>query len=164
MRSLVGLTRLSVCWLSLDIKNELEGQISGDIRLLQKMFEEWRKEFNEERPYESLGMKTPSAIYQESERENDPEIVEFDYPVNYRKGFVNNRGFISFKGRRYFVGNPFGGYNIGIFIDPNGRFDAWLDESFLGYFDKEYTLIRRKRRKLLPMSWDRTFGGIICEK
>lgn len=184
MRSLFGLTRLSVWWLSLgirldriepaspyqngshermhlDMKNELEGQIYGDIRLHQKMFEQWRNEFNEERPHEALDMKTPATVYRKSEREYDPEFVEFEYPINYRKRFVNNRGFISFKGHRYFVGNPFGGYNMGIYINKEGRFDVWFGDSYLGYFDKEtlllipdkkYTLIKRKRRKVLPMS------------
>jgi putative transposase len=183
MRSLFGLTRLSVWWLSqgirldriepgapyqngahermhLDMANELEGQIYGDIRYHQKMFERWRREYNEERPHEALDMKTPDSVYQRSEREYDGEFVEFEYPINFRKRFVNNRGFIGFQGKRYFVGNPFGGYNIGINITKTGQFDVWFGDSLLGHFDKEslllipektYTLIQRKKRKVLPM-------------
>ena len=183
MRSLFGLTRLSVWWLSLGIKldriepgspyqngahermhldmaNELEGQIYGDIRYHQKMFEEWRKEYNEERPHESLEMKTPGSVYRRSEREYDGEFVEFEYPINFRKRFVNNRGFIGFQGKRYFVGNPFGGYNVGVQITKTGKLDLWFGDSLLGHFDKEslllvpekeYTLMKRKKRKVLPM-------------
>ena len=69
----LGVTKLSVWWMALGIKldriepgapyqngghermhldmtKELEGQIDGDIRFHQKIFEKWRKEFNEERP------------------------------------------------------------------------------------------------------------------
>ena len=184
MRSLFGLTRLSVWWLSLGIKldriepaspyqngahermhldmaNELEGQIYGDIRYHQKMFEKWRIEYNEERPHESLNMKTPATLYKASEQEYDGDFVEFAYPINYRKRFVNNRGFISFKGTRYFVGNPFGGYNIGVQQNDEGQLNVWFGDSLLGYFDqeslllvpeKQYTLMKRKRRKVLPMS------------
>ena len=184
MQSLLGLTKLSVWWLSLgiildriepgspylngahermhlDMARELEGQIDGDIRLHQKIFEEWRKEFNEERPHEALDMKTPSSIYKSSDIEYDPDFVEFEYPKNYKTRFVNNRGYINYKGKQYFLGNPFNGYNIGININKQGQMDVWFGESLLGYFDRDtcllipetnYTLRKRKRRKVLPMS------------
>ena len=184
MRSLFGLTRLSVWWLSLGIKldriepgspyqngshermhldmaNELEGQIYGNLLCHQKEFEKWRKEYNRERPHESLKMKTPASIYSKSQRQYDGEFVEFEYPINYRKRFVNNRGFVNYQGKRYFVGNPFGGYNIGITISDEGQLDVWFGDSLLGYFDKEslllipekkYTLVKRRKRKVLPMS------------
>ncbi len=184
MRSLFGLTRLSVWWVSLgikldriepgspyqngghermhlDMKNELQGQIYGDLRLHRKVFEEWRKEFNNERPHEALDMKTPASVYKKSKRKYDREVVEIDYPLNYKKRFVNSRGYISFKGTRYFVGNPFGGYNIGVKPTKTGQLDVWFGDSFLGHFDdetlllvpeKKYTLMKRKKRKVLPMS------------
>ncbi len=115
MQSLLGLTKLSVWWLSLgisldriepgcpyqngahermhlDMSCELEGQIDGDIRLHQKVFEKWRKEFNQERPHEALEMKTPKSKYKNSSTQYDPDFVEFEYPGNYKNSFVNNRG------------------------------------------------------------------------
>ena len=145
----------------LDMANELEGQIYGDLRYHQKMFENWRNEYNEERPHEALNMKTPATVYKPSEQEYDGDFAELEYPINYRKRFVNNRGFVSFKGVRCFVGNPFGGYNTGIQLTETGQLDVWFGDSLLGYFDQEslllvpekkYTLMKRKRRKVLPMS------------
>jgi hypothetical protein len=180
----LGLTKLSVWWMSLgikldriepgspyqngahermhlDMKKELEGQIDGDIRYHQKIFDVWRKEFNEERPHESLEMKTPSSKYIESKIEYEPGLIEFEYPKNYKSRNVNNRGFLNYKGKRYFVGNPFNGYNMGLFIDKTGQINCWFGNNLLGYFDQESLLLipekndifkPRKKRKVLPMS------------
>ena len=184
MSSNLGLTKLSVWWLSLgikldridpgspyqngghermhlDMKRELEGQIEGDIRYHQNVFDAWRKEFNESRPHEALEMKTPNEIYHKSEIEYDPDISEFDYPKGIKSRNVNNRGYVNYMCKRYFIGNPFDGYNIGIECGKDGRLNAWFGNNLLGYFDKETLLLipekndifkERKKRKVLPMS------------
>lgn len=184
MCSSMGLTKLSVWWMSLgikldrikpgapyqngahermhlDMKKELEGQIDGDIRVHQKIFEQWRKEFNEDRPHEALHMKTPKVIYKQSEVEYEPGVMEFEYPRNFKNRNVSNRGFVNYKGKRYFVGNPFNGYNLGIEIDKNGQLNVWFGNNLLGHFDQETLLLvpekndifkPRKKRKVLPMS------------
>jgi transposase InsO family protein len=78
--SLHGLTRLSTWWMSLgisldrtdpgrpdqngahermhaDIYREIESKVKGDLKMHQSVFDEWREEFNTERPHESLDMK-----------------------------------------------------------------------------------------------------------
>ena len=184
MQSLLGLTKLSVWWLyhgikldriepgspyqngshermHLDMKKELQGQIDGDIRYHQKIFDIWRKEYNEERPHEALKMKTPASVYCSSSRKYDSEYADFEYPRNYKNRHVNNRGYVPYLGKHYFLGNPFNGYNIGININKEGQLDVWFGDSLLGYFDREtsllipekgYTLRKRKIRKVLPMS------------
>ena len=184
MQSLLGLTKLSVWWLSLgisldriepgcpyqngahermhlDMSRELEGQIDGNLRVHQKVFEKWRKEFNEERPHEALEMKTPKSKYLNSSIEYDPDFVEFEYPGNYKNRFVNNRGYINYKGKQYFLGNPFNGYNIGIYVDKTGQLNVWFGTGLLGHFDMETRLLvpekndtfkKRRTRKVLPMS------------
>jgi hypothetical protein len=42
-----------------DMKKELRGKINGNVRDRRKEFDKWRKEFNEVRPHEGLGMKRP---------------------------------------------------------------------------------------------------------
>lgn len=184
MNSSLGVTKLSVWWMALgikldriepgspyqngahermhlDMKKELEGKIDGDIRYHQKIFEEWRKEFNDERPHEAIKMKTPSTKYKKSDIEYEPGLIEFEYPKNFKNRNVNNRGFVNYKGKRYFIGNPFNGYNVGIDIDKNGQLNVWFGNNLLGYFDNETLLLipekndifkPRKKRKVLPMS------------
>jgi transposase InsO family protein len=182
--SLLGLTKLSVWWMALgiqmdriepgkpqqngahermhlDMKNELENQIEGDLRDHQKEFERWRKEFNTERPHEALGMKTPSIVYQESERKYEGVIEDLEYPGNFRVRMVNNRGYVSIKKRMFFVGNPFMGYYVGIRPQPDGLQNVWFGDYLLGSLDMDTGLLvpemsvkcrEGNLRKPLPMS------------
>src|SRR5690606_9917653 len=84
--AVMGLSRLSAWWLALgidlergrpgkpqdngahermhlDIRNELEQCASEDLERQQAAFDIWRKTFNEERPHEALGMRTPAELY-----------------------------------------------------------------------------------------------------
>jgi transposase InsO family protein len=49
----------------LDISRQLE---RAGYTERQAAFDLWRKEFNEERPHEALGMRFPSEVYRDSER------------------------------------------------------------------------------------------------
>lgn len=145
----------------LDMKKELEGQIDGDMRYHQKIFEKWRREYNDERPHETLKMKTPSSIYKESKISYEPGIVEFEYPRTFKNRNVNSRGYVNYKAKRFFLGNPFNGYNVGLEIDKEGEIHVWFGNTRLGHFDQETLLLipeenanfkTRKKRKVLPMS------------
>lgn len=182
--SLLELTKLSVWWMALgiqldriepgkpqqngshermhlDMKNELEGHIEGDIRAHQIEFDRWRKEFNNERPHEALEMKTPATVYTESEIKYEEEIQDLEYPGAFRTRLVNNRGYVSIKSRMFFIGNPFMGYYIGIRPQPNGQQDVWFGDYNLGYLDQDTGLLKPEARvtyrkgnlrKPLPMS------------
>ncbi len=112
----LGLSKLSVWWMSLrikldridpgcpyqnsshermhrDMKDELEGQIDGKLNEHQKVFDQWRVEFNTIRPHEALEMKTPSNVYVRSERIFEPEDVLIVYGKEYKSHMVNDRGF-----------------------------------------------------------------------
>jgi hypothetical protein len=106
-------------------------------------------------------MKTPKTIYKSSYNSYDPDFVEFEYPGTYKNRFVNNRGYIHYKGKLYFLGNPFNGYNIGIHRDKTGKLNVWFGTSLLGHFDEQTGLLvpeingtfrKRRTRKVLPMS------------
>jgi len=183
-KSLMGLTKLSVWWMALgiqldriepgkpqqngshermhlDMKNELEGCIEGDMTAHQIEFDRWRKEFNNERPHESLNMKTPAMIYTKSEEIYEGVIEEWEYPDSFRLRRVNNRGYISIKQRMFFIGNPFMGYYIGIRPQKNGSLNIWFGDYFLGELDMDTGLLNPEAilkykkgslRKPLPMS------------
>jgi transposase InsO family protein len=69
----------------------------------RKWAEEFRKEYNEERPHEALGMKTPAQVYK---RENLRQYQENPRDWEYGDGKVerlNTQGSLKYGGRRYFV-------------------------------------------------------------
>ena len=181
--SLLGLTKLSVWWLSLGIKldriepgcpyqngghermhldmmKELEHQIYGDVDTHQKVFNTWRRDFNFERPHESLNMKTPESVYCKSEK-TYYEYEELEYPNNFRRRKVNNRGYIIINGQAYFIGNPFTSYYVGLRPQKTGDLNVWFGHALIGSLDEKTKLLipvkrvinkGRKIRQVLPMS------------
>jgi len=159
-----GLTKLSVWWMTLgiqldrddpghpeqngghermhrDMKTELQGQIDGSLNEHQKVFDKWRKEFNEVRPHESLGMKVPADIYTKSKKRFCDENVELKYGRGFKIRMVNDRGFLNLNQRRIFVGNPFSGYHVGVkeFVDKPT--EVYFGNYLLGTINQDTWLI-----------------------
>jgi len=160
-----GLTKLSVWWMSLgikidrsapghpehngsherlhkDIKKELQNKVFGDLKDYQKMFDKWKKEFNEVRPHEALGMKRPKDIYEKSERKYWGPDVEVDYHGKMRSRMVNDRGFFNWKTKRIFVGNPFSGYYVGVKEKTDQWTEVWFSDIKLGDIDPDTLQIK----------------------
>jgi transposase InsO family protein len=97
-----------------DMKKELRGKINGNLRGRRKEFDKWRKEFDEVRPHEGLGMKRPKKAYKKSRRRWDGKEAEREYKGNMKARMVNGRGLLNLCQRRIFMGNPFAGYYVGI--------------------------------------------------
>jgi hypothetical protein len=112
--------------------NELENKVFGDLRHHQKMFNKWRKEFNEIRPHEALGMKTPKEVYCKSEKKYLGDDIEIEYNGRMKSRVVNDRGVFHYRNSHIFVGNPFSGYNIGIKERINKNPEVWFDNILLG--------------------------------
>jgi transposase InsO family protein len=159
-----GLTKLSVWWMTLgikldridpgcpqqngghermhrDMKTELQGQIDGTLSEHQNVFDQWRKDFNEIRPHEALGMKVPADVYKKSERKYLGEYVEMNYGRGFKVRMVNDRGFLNLKQKRIFVGNPFSGYHVGVkeFID--NPTEIWFSDFLLGAINPDSGLL-----------------------
>jgi transposase InsO family protein len=156
----LGLTKLSVWWMSLgilldridpgcpyqngahermhlDMKKELEGHIYGDLKEHQKVFDIWREEFNTLRPHEALGMRCPVELYKKSERKYEPDVVDVEYSKEYIKRKVNDRGYFNLLKKRYFIGNPFAGYSVGIKYIGKGKPEIWFASVLVGNIDQE---------------------------
>ena len=163
--AVLGLTRLAVWWMALgikldridpaspyqngghermhlDMKKELEGKIEGSLKMHQSVFDVWRNEFNKERPHESLGMKTPSAVYIKSERKYTGPIDFIEYPGGYITRQINNRGILKYKGHSVFISNVFHGYNIGLKQNSKKNLDVWFDDNHLGEIDLQTYLFK----------------------
>jgi hypothetical protein len=86
-----------------DMKQELQGKINGNLRDHQKEFDRWRKEFNEVRPHEGLGMKRPKEVYKKSQRLWKGKEEEQEYNGKMKVRIVNDRVFFNLRQRRIFI-------------------------------------------------------------
>jgi hypothetical protein len=124
-----------------DMKTELEGQIDGTLDEHQKVFDQWRKDFNEVRPHEALGMKVPADIYTRSEIKFRHENVELRYGRGCKVRMVNDRGFLNLKQKRIFVGNPFAGYHVGVKEYVDKPVEIFFGNYLLGTINQDTGLI-----------------------
>ena len=84
-----------------------------------------------------------------------------EYPGNYRSRKVNSRGYINLRRERYFIGNPFEGYYVGVKPMKSGEQIVWFGNTSIGNLDmkkkllipgKELITKEEKEIKPLPMS------------
>ncbi|HEY5742837.1 MAG TPA: integrase core domain-containing protein [Terrimicrobiaceae bacterium] len=87
---------------------------SANLQAQQQRFDRWRKEFNEERPHEVLGMRVPADVYQASALRLDERIKARLYEPGVKTKPVNAAGFISLNGGACYVGESFGGVDVAL--------------------------------------------------
>ena len=61
----------------------------------KRVLSDWRWRYNEFRPHEALGMKTPASVYVPSQRQYE-KPVEYDYPPDAKMVKINNWGYLRF--------------------------------------------------------------------
>jgi transposase InsO family protein len=150
--AIAGLSRLAVWWIKLGIvperiaaghpeqngrhermhrtlKQEVAMPPAEDRRAQQRALADFRKEYNEVRPHEALGMQTPVSVYKPSERA---------YPSTMLVRSVHSHGHFRWKQRHdVFLSEVLWGERVGLLpIDerwytvyfaelPLARFDSW---------------------------------------
>jgi transposase InsO family protein len=154
-----GLTRLSAWWVKLgirprrifpgcpfmngshermhrDIKAELQAKPQWNLKEEQKRFDDWRDEYNNIRPNQALGMKTPVTVYRPSEREF--ELREFEYSEDMEVRRTSGRGYISWHQKRQFVSGALNNETIGVRFEENRMLSLWFCEMQLGKTDEYF--------------------------
>ena len=152
-RALLGLSRLSAWWVVLgidlergrpghpqdngaherlhrDISVELEGVV-GTHR--QAALDLWREQFNNERPHQALGMRTPGELYVPAARKyhGTPKALEYG-AMSTRK--VNTCGQLRWEGGCYFLSASLAGWNVGLQRTSQGT-NVWFGRLLLGQID-----------------------------
>lgn len=70
----------------------------------QRGFNKWRDQYNLIRPHEALQQEPPVSRYEASGRAFPSVLAPLEYPATDDVRKVSNKGEISFKNRRYFIG------------------------------------------------------------
>jgi transposase InsO family protein len=150
-----GLSRLSVWWILLGIKLELIAPghpeqngihermhltlkqeachpAAANKRAQQRRFNQWRKQFNEKRPHEALGMKKPAQLYRRSDVRYSKNITEPSYPDGYLVRRVRTNGEIKWSGRKRFIGEALKGVRLGLKRIDEKRSQVYFASILLG--------------------------------
>jgi hypothetical protein len=117
-----------------------------DIHKQQARFNSFVKEFNNERPHESLDMKFPSEIYRPSLREMPDKLPQLEYPGHFQVRRVSLNGGIRWKHHWVRVSQRLGEEYIGIEEIDNGIHEVYFGPIYLGRFYEETLQIVPRRK------------------
>ncbi|MBZ5631031.1 MAG: IS481 family transposase [Acidobacteriia bacterium] len=165
-RAIASLSRLSVGWMKLGIvperiraghpeqngrhermhrtlKQETVSPPAADRRAQQRAFDRFRREFNEQRPHEALGMQTPASVYVPSPRRYPDRVPEPDYPSDMQVRRVQHRGEFSWKHQDVFLSETLIGERIG--LEP-------VDERYWCVYFAEFPIACFDSRELMTFA------------
>jgi putative transposase len=165
-----GLTRLTVWWIKLGIvpehiapgkpqqngrhermhrtlKQETAKPPASDRRAQQERFDKFRQEYNEERPHEALGQKTPASYYQASPRAYPERLREVEYPADWKVRRVAPAGQIRWSGEYVFLAHALDGERVGLEQIDDRHWRVWFSFHQLGVLDEDKLAIRRPEHR-----------------
>ncbi|HSD21772.1 MAG TPA: IS481 family transposase [Anaeromyxobacter sp.] len=173
-RGCLGLSALSLWWLKLGIRPERiergrpqqNGRHERMHRTLkaettrpptrsfsaqQTAFDDFRREYNEDRPHEALQQQRPADVYRRSPRAMPKKLPALEYPTTHEVRRVAWNGNFSYEGQRYYLTAVLAGENVGLTpLDDSNR-QLWIGELPVGYIDlrtRRFTPYAVKQREL----------------
>jgi putative transposase len=153
-----GLSRLSMWWLRLGIrperiepgcpeqngrhermhqtlKQETASPPQPTLRQQQQAFQRFEREYNQERPHEALGYRTPDELYVASTRIYPSRLPELEYPAGVELRRISQQGSVKWKGERAFVSEVLAREYVGLLPVEADFFEVYYGPLLLGWLD-----------------------------
>lgn len=108
----------------------------------QRAFNDFRQEYNEERPHQHLRGQTPAALYRPSPRAYDAPLPPIDYPGHFLVKRVTNAGTFRFKHRLLFIAHSLAPHTIGLEEVDDGIWSIYFCQVLLARLDERDYIIR----------------------
>lgn len=123
----------------LTLKSETAVPPASTLESQQARFDEFRSIYNEDRPHEALGMRTPNSVYRASERRLPPRLPEPQYPPWFQTQVVPSSGRIKSRNNNdFFLSTALQGERIGLFEIDEDCFEVRFCDLLLGRFHQRY--------------------------
>lgn len=158
-RALCGLSRLSVWWIKLGIEPDRiqpgcpqqNGRHERMHRTLkakttrppaqsfpeqQDRFDEFRGEYNEIRPHQSLGGDVPASRYAPSDRQMPKRSPKPDYPGHTEVRKVSTNAMVKFRNRELFISEVLEGEYVAFEEIDDGVWSLLFHDALLGRLDE----------------------------
>jgi transposase InsO family protein len=128
------------------LKQETMDPMAANRRAQQRRFDQFRCEYNQQRPHEALGMRTPDSCYCASPRPFPAQVPEPEYPAHMQVRKVHDRGQIAWGGNRHvFFSEVLIGERVG--LEPCDDDEGWYTIYFahipLARFDSQTLTVHR---------------------
>jgi transposase InsO family protein len=102
----------------------------------QRAFDRFRAGYNNDRPHEALGQKTPVSIYRRSARQYPAKLSDIEYPQNYIVRRVKDNGCIKWRGTELYLSGALAGEQIGLKQADNDTWKIYFSFYPLGMLDE----------------------------
>ena len=132
-----------------DVAAQLEADPADSRDVQQRAADRWRAEFNEVRPHEAIGMRTPAQLYVRSSR-RFKGIQPPRYPASYAVRRVNRNGCVRYIGKAVFISESLIGHDLALRRTSRGRIAVRFYDLNLGFFDVASAPLHHPRR-LIPL-------------
>lgn len=156
---LAGLSQLSIWWMRLGIRHlrtqpsspqqngrhermhrtlkaEATKPPAQTLRAQQAVFDRFQQEYNELRPHEAHGQRTPSAFYQPSPRPYPERLPPLDYPGNFVVRKVASNGSFRWLSAPVFLTKALEGQHIGLEETADGIWSVYFAKALIGRLDE----------------------------
>lgn len=114
-----------------DIALEVERYPQRDCAAQQRVFNEWRVEFNNT-PHGYLKNRTPEEVYKKSRRRYDPAEPEYEYPRGYEIRKVDSKGYLWFANHKPYLSKALAGEYVGFEQTEERKVNIWFCDYLLG--------------------------------
>jgi putative transposase len=163
-----GLSRLSVWWVKVGImperidpgqpqqngrhermhrtlKAECASPAAANTAAQQRRCDQFRAEFNHERPHEALGQTPPAQHYMPAARVYPARLEDPHYPADFELRRVRSNGEIKWQGELVFIGEALIGEVIGLIETQDGDAEVYFGPVPLGVIDGVTLKLMRQR-------------------
>lgn len=130
----------------LTLKAETAQPPRSNWRSQRAAFERFVTEYNNERPHEALGQRTPREFYRPSLRSYPKVLPSIEYPEHMETAVAYPNGIISFEGVQWYLTNCLGGQTVGLESCGSDRWKVYFGRQLLGVIDTSAAEERGRRR------------------
>ncbi len=132
-----------------DLKAYCRTRIGSTLAKQQIIMDEFKEEYNNVRPHESLKMKTPGSVHQKSVRQYPERRTEYEYPFEHKRIKVTINGAARWGAYHWlWIGyGAKGRYLAAEQVDDN-IWNVYYRNVLLGYFD-DYMFTRKQQYQKL---------------
>jgi transposase InsO family protein len=165
-RALRGLSRLTLWWMKLGIvheriqpahpeqngrhermhltlQQETMTPMAANRRTQQRRFDQFRREYNDQRPHEALGLRPPASCYTPSPRPYPSRVPEPEYDTAMTVRRVQAGGQFSWKHQEVFVSETLAGEPIGLEPSDDRWYTIYFADLALAQFDSRTLTLHR---------------------
>lgn len=114
------------------LKDETTRPPAANLRQQQRVFNRFRREYNEVRPHEGIELQTPASIYEASTQPLPKELPPLVYPAHFETRLVSKNSGIRWNSQWVAVSHTCAGLHVGLEEVDHGLWDVYLGPVRLG--------------------------------